>query len=226
MGFFSHRRHIIGCSKMYVFHTAENKRYVLPKYFLSLSLITVHSLSHIHSKWVFILPLDWQLDQKKKKKQTHSEYMLLNHLHTPNPLESVHTAIYVATMDSLTESLMLPITESPKLTQHPRGSQHGMFYQAWHTAPGILLPQYLYLTTLYNFNTFGVFCTCGHKGKAVMGPGPLMGKKGSQSWAHSLRNISKPTEGWKLPVEFQGTVHGHFQEQDIMKGLETLNWVS
>lgn len=56
--------------------------------------------------------------------------MLLNHLHTPNPLESVHTAIYVATMDSLTESLMLPITESPKLTQHPRGSQHGMFYQA------------------------------------------------------------------------------------------------
>lgn len=48
----------------------------------------------------------------------------------PNPIESMHAAIEIASVDKLLKSLMLPMTESPELSQCPRGSQHGTLSQA------------------------------------------------------------------------------------------------
>lgn len=92
--------------------------------------------------------------------------------------------MYVTTVDKLMESLKLLITESAELSQHPRGPGTECFLRLdaeSHWYIGMLLPQYLYLTTLHNFNTLDLFYTYGHKGKVMMGPGSLMGKTGSQS---------------------------------------------
>lgn len=165
----------------------------------------MHSKPHTCSVWVLIWPLDWPLYKT-------SEWRLLNHSDSQILWNLCIAVTCVVTLDKLMESWKFQKAQHWLST--PGAPSTESFPKDWSRVPHTDLVQYPYLDTIHYLNTFDPFCPCDHKGEAVMGLGPLMGKRGSRVRRMLTGGQFKVYLRLNVAVKFQSAVKGYSQEWD------------